>query len=155
MKVTAVGHSLGGAKALYAGRALGIKAVAFNPGPLGAKKKPCDQCIVVRTKGDLIALESKQYADIEVKQKKGNFVGKLMSAHSAYPGRMKIPDIYKFLFLQVTEFNPADYVLFTKQDNVQFYIENGHSKAENNLIKLQKDLDLVKARVIAKMQRQH
>lgn len=73
-KVIAVGHSLGGAKALYAGRAFDIKAVAFNPGPLGVKKKPCDECTVVRTRGDLIALESKQYTDIEVKQKKGNFI---------------------------------------------------------------------------------
>ena len=51
----------------------------------------------------------------------------------------------------MTEFNPADYVLFAKQDDVQFYIENGHSKAENNLIKLQNDLNLVKSRVTAKM----
>ena len=43
MKVSVVGHSLGGSKALYAGRALGVKAVAFNPGPLGVKKKPCDR----------------------------------------------------------------------------------------------------------------
>ena len=107
--------------------------------------------IVVRTKGDLIALEAKRYTDIEVKQKKGNFIGKAMSAHLAYPGFTKIPEMYKFLFLQVTEFNPADYVLFAKQDDVQFYIENGHSKAENNLIKLQNDLNLVKSRVTAKM----
>ena len=63
-KVVATGHSQGGAKALYAGRHFGIEAVAFNPGPLGVKEKPCSACTIVRTESDIISIESSQYADV-------------------------------------------------------------------------------------------
>ena len=84
-KIVATGHSLGGAKALYSGRKYGIEAVAFNPGPLGSKNKPCEQCTVVRTKHDLISTESKSYTDVEVEAKEGNYFKKVLTAHSMFP----------------------------------------------------------------------
>ena len=59
-KIIATGHSLGGAKALYAGKHFGVETVAFNPGPLNSNGKPCEQCTVVRTRHDPISLEARE-----------------------------------------------------------------------------------------------
>ena len=147
-RIVATGHSLGGAKALHTGDKFGIEAVAFNPGPLGKNKKPCQQCTVVRTKGDIISSESSRYTDVEVEAK-----GKagLLEKHSLFPGQEEVPDIVKFLFLQLSEMVSTDYVKFCEYENIEFFIQNGHTKAENRLLNLQKDLKNAKLRVADKM----
>ena len=71
MKVVTTGHSLGGAKALFAARHFNLEATAFNPGPLGVNEKPCAACTIVRTEDDVISVESKQYADVVLSQQDG------------------------------------------------------------------------------------
>ena len=94
-KVVATGHSQGGAKALYAGRHFGIEAMAFNPGPLGVKEKPCSACTIVRTESDIISIESSQYADVVLSEKDGwkPKDGNKPNAHSTYPGSTEIDRI--------------------------------------------------------------
>ena len=93
-KVVATGHSQGGAKALYAGRHFGIEAMAFNPGPLGVKEKPCSACTIVRTESDIISIESSQYADVVLSEKDGwkPKTGDKPNVHSIYPGSRQITD---------------------------------------------------------------
>ena len=116
-KVVATGHSLGGAKALYAGRHFGIEALAFNPGPLGVDEKPCSACTIVRTEGDIISVESRQYADVVLSEKDGwtPANGDNPGVHSIYPGSHEIgPISVSPRFLQKF---PADQRAFRVKSN--------------------------------------
>ena len=45
----------------------------------------------------------------------------------------------------------TDYVMFCQHDNVQYFIQNRHTKAENRLVNLEENLKSAKARVANKM----
>ena len=75
----------------------------------------------------------------------------MFTAHSNYPGRQKMPELVHFLFLQLQQMVSTDYVMFCQHDSIQYFIQNRHTKAENRLVNLEKNLKNAKARVANKM----
>ena len=80
--------------------------------------------------------------------KEGNY---FWDAHSNYPGRRRSADLVHFLFLQLSQMVSTDYVMFCQHDSIQYFIQNRHTKAENRLVNLEKNLKSAKARVANKM----
>ena len=67
------------------------------------------------------------------------------------PGQEEVPELVHFLFLQLSQMVSTDYVMFCQHDNIQYFIQNRHTKAENRLVNLEENLKSAKARVANKM----